>query len=264
MKLCQNYCSFTKLLTLQRNCEIKSFFGTNIFNLRCRFSTSTGITSNNLQDSTNVCIKQNMNQHFKTISVEGNIGCGKSTMLEIFGKRLDIEAVPEQVEKWTNWNGVDMLQAMYENPSKHGVEFQNIVIETMIESHLKKTHKKLKLMERSIYSTEKCFIKNSFESEIFTKTQFDSLSEKCRKLREDLNISVDCFIYMRISPETALYRIKERRRKGEENISLELLQKLHLLHEEYVHALNTPVVIIDANKSLNEVVLQFDEILNKV
>lgn len=256
MKKYQNY---SKLLaSLQGNCEIRKFLDTNISNLS--FSTSsTGSLSKN-----NVYPKQNVSETYKTISIEGNIGCGKSTMLEIFGKRNDIEAVPEQVEKWTNWNGVNMLQAMYEDPAKHGVEFQNIVIKTMIENHLKKTDKTLKLMERSIYSTENCFIKNSFESKIFTKAQFDSLSEKCRKLKEDLNISVDCFIYMKISPETALYRIKERRRKGEENISLELLQKLHFLHEEYIHTLNIPVVTIDANKSLNEVVLQFNDILNKI
>lgn len=218
---------------------------------------------NMIQDKDNVC-PQKIIENPKTVIIEGNIGCGKSTMLEIFGKRLDVEAVPEQVEKWTNWNGVNMLQAMYDNPSQHGVEFQNIVIETMVENHLKKTNKKFKLMERSIFSTEQCFIKNSFESEVFTKSQFDSLSEKCRKLTEDLVISVDCFIYMRISPETALHRIRKRRRSGEENISLELLKKLHFYHEEYVDTLNIPVVIVDANQGLNEVVSQFNEILNKI
>lgn len=208
--------------------------------------------------------KGNMNRKPKTLSIEGNIGCGKSTMLEIFGKRLDVEAVPEQVEKWTNWNGVNMLQAMYDNPTKYGVEFQNIVIKTMVENHLKKTTKKLKLMERSLFSTEQCFIKNSYEDRVFTESQFDTLTKKCKGLREDLNISVDCFIYMRISPETALYRIKERGRAGEENISLELLQKLHFLHEEYINKLTFPVVIVDANKSLNEVISQFNIIFKSL
>lgn len=248
------------------NCEIlKSYKNSYWKNISAYLSTSsTFLTHNMLEKKSNNPALPAQCKSTKKISIEGNIACGKSTMLDIFGKRLDVEAVPEQVEKWTNWNGVNMLQAMYDNPAEFGFEFQNIVIKTMVENHLKKTTKRFKLMERSIFSTEQCFIKNSFDDKVFTKTQFDSLSEKCKKLREDLNISVDCFIYMRISPETALHRIKARGRTGEENISLELLQKLHILHEEYVKTLTTTVVIVDANQSLNNVISQFNDILKKM
>lgn len=246
-----------RITNLLKNCEIQS-----IGSISKSFSTSSNEMLKDKENNSTVP-EENYNQTAKTFIIEGNIGCGKSTMLEIFGKRDDIEAVPEQVERWTNWNGVNMLQAMYDDPIKYGVEFQNIVIKTMVENHLKKTNRKIKLMERSLFSTERCFIKNSYNDKVFTKNQYVSLSEKCQQLREDLKISVDCFIYMRISPEIASLRIKERGRTGEENISLDLLQKLHHLHEEYIATLNLPVVIVDANKSLNEVISQFSDILEK-
>ena len=42
--------------------------------------------------------------------MEGNIGCGKSTMMEYFKNCSDsVEVVPEPLEKWTNLNGHNAL-----------------------------------------------------------------------------------------------------------------------------------------------------------
>lgn len=236
-----------------------------IFDVRNLFSSRNFNSQEMLKDNIeNVSKLENQkSSNYKTLIIEGNIGCGKSTMLEIFGNKPDVEAVPEQVERWTNWNGRNMLQAMYDDPIKYGEEFQNIVIKTMVENHLKQTTKRIKLQERSLFSTEACFIKNSYQDKVFTRNQFQSLSEKCQNLRKDLQISADCILYMRISPEVALHRIKARGRDGEENISLDLLTKLHILHEEYIMSQKIPVAIVDANRSLDDVISQFNDILVK-
>ena len=39
------------------------------------------------------------------VSIEGNIGSGKSTMLKYFEKFEDVELVPEPVAEWCNVGG---------------------------------------------------------------------------------------------------------------------------------------------------------------
>ena len=41
----------------------------------------------------------------KTVAVEGNIGCGKSTFLKTFGNYENIEILMEPVDKWKNVMG---------------------------------------------------------------------------------------------------------------------------------------------------------------
>ena len=56
-----------------------------------------------------------------TVLVEGNIGSGKSTYLQHFsGSRHQdkVEVVMEPVEKWRNLNSHNLLQMMYEDPSR--------------------------------------------------------------------------------------------------------------------------------------------------
>ena len=54
-----------------------------------------------------------------TVVVEGNIGCGKTTFLDYFSKFSDrVEVLTEPVDRWRNVNGHNLLQLMYENPSR--------------------------------------------------------------------------------------------------------------------------------------------------
>merc|ERR1712234_5815 len=46
-----------------------------------------------------------------TISVEGNVGSGKSTVLNFFKQYPDISVYPEPVSTWTNLNGTNYLEA---------------------------------------------------------------------------------------------------------------------------------------------------------
>ena len=56
-----------------------------------------------------------------TVVVEGNIGCGKTTFLDHFSKFSDrVEVLTEPVDRWRDVNGHNLLQLMYENPSRSG------------------------------------------------------------------------------------------------------------------------------------------------
>lgn len=61
-------------------------------------------------------------------------------------------------------------------------------------------------------------------------------------------------VYLKTNPENLLKRINERGRIEESNISLQYLQKLHRLHENYIKSMEKKckIMTIDANTKLSE------------
>ena len=52
------------------------------------------------------------------VSIEGNIGAGKSTMLKFFESYNDVELIPEPVAQWCDVNGHNLLGKLYEDPKR--------------------------------------------------------------------------------------------------------------------------------------------------
>ena len=138
-----------------------------------------------------------------TVLVEGNIGCGKTTFLEHFAQFSQVEVLKEPVDRWRDVNGHNLLQLMYEDPSRWAMPFQSYVQLTMLDHHLHKSNKAVKLMERSIYSARYCFVENMHKSGKMLGCEFEVLDEwfKFATDNSGLNINVDLIIYLRTTPE---------------------------------------------------------------
>jgi len=194
-----------------------------------------------------------------TVLVEGNIGSGKTTFLEHFNKfNEDVETLVEPVEKWRNAKGHNLLQMMYEDPCRWSLTFQTYVQLTMVQNHTKVTNKSVKLMERSLYSAKYCFVENLKKSGKMPLSEYEVLSSWFEFLLScpQVELGVDLIVYMRTDPEVALSRVKSRSRGEEHLIAEEYIRDLHHLHEEWLvhgkHALPAPVIVVDANKDLEE------------
>ena len=59
-----------------------------------------------------------MNKPPFTVSVEGNIGAGKSTMLKFFEQFTEVETVPEPVAQWRDLRGHNLLRNKFEDPQR--------------------------------------------------------------------------------------------------------------------------------------------------
>src|SRR5678816_4402845 len=85
-----------------------------------------------------------------TICVDGNIGSGKTTLIEAIERRHRVNnlwesddgknatilrVLPEPVTTWTNYHGINMLEAMYADPKANSFEFQVLVYVTMRQRH---------------------------------------------------------------------------------------------------------------------------------
>ena len=81
-------------------------------------------TMPHLMDSTNSPIPMSPTKTMSSnnspfiVSIEGNIGAGKSTMLQFFKKYSEVELIPEPVSQWCNLNGHNLLGKLYEDPKR--------------------------------------------------------------------------------------------------------------------------------------------------
>ena len=65
-------------------------------------------------------------------SIEGNIGCGKTTLLKILEKELPtVSIINEPLGEWESIGGkVNLLDQYYKNPERWGLTFQQFTLFT--------------------------------------------------------------------------------------------------------------------------------------
>ncbi|XP_015037412.1 deoxynucleoside kinase [Drosophila pseudoobscura] len=193
-----------------------------------------------------------------TVLIEGNIGSGKTTYLNHFEKyRDEICLLTEPVEKWRNVNGVNLLERMYKEPKKWAMPFQSYVTLTMLQAHTAPTDKKLKIMERSIFSSRYCFVENMHRNGSLETGMYNTLQEWYKFIEESIHVQADLIIYLRTSPEVAHERIRQRARSEESCVPLKYLQELHELHEDWlIHNRRNQackVLVLDADLTLENI-----------
>ena len=104
--------------------------------------------------------------------IEGNIGAGKSTIIERMADELkkntliNVYAYPEPVDIWTGikHDNKNMLQLLYENPGQYARQFQTLALVSrqaqyteFMEHCIKSTDKQcIGIFERS-YKSDKIF-----------------------------------------------------------------------------------------------------------
>lgn len=208
------------------------------------------------------------------VSIEGNIGSGKSTLIRYFSKFPGIETYPEPVDLWRNLKGHNLLQLLYSDMKQWQNTFQAYVQLTRLNVQTtapKYKTTRVQMFERSIQNNRFCFLEVAHQNGMHT-AEYAVLDKWYRWLRENADISLDLIVYLRSSPETVYKRTMERGRIEETGISLEYLRQLHENHERWLMLNNDrfntiPVLVLDADKTLEEIHEQYrmyeDQILGK-
>ncbi|XP_012252857.1 deoxynucleoside kinase isoform X2 [Athalia rosae] len=203
-----------------------------------------------------------------TVCIEGNIGSGKTTFLNHFKTNKNMLVLQEPVELWRDVQGVNLLDKMYKDPARYGFIFQSYVQLTMLQLHTQKTHLPFKVMERSVYSA-RCFIENMKRTKTLEQVELSVLEEWYDWCLNSADIQTDLIVYLRTSPEVVYERMRARARKEEDCVSLEYLKQIHQVHEDWLynrtlHCLPAPVMVLDADKSLNEMLVESEKCRHKI
>lgn len=202
------------------------------------------------------------------VSVEGNIGSGKSTFLEYCAKHPSVTVFPEPVEKWENLNGVNLLQNMYTDPLKWALPFQIYAGATVLQNYQAAVSTRIRLVERSLLSARNVFVKHMKQHGTMDPLTDSILDTWFDAALYEHSASPHAVIYLRTTPAVAYTRLRRRSRSAESATSLGYLTELHDLHETWISSLlslntdpNNPtfhVFIIDADRSVEEMYAEFD------
>jgi len=183
------------------------------------------------------------------ITIDGNIGAGKTTVLTHLHNNYNIYIDLEPVEKWKSY-----LDNIYINNKNHF----NLQLRVWLDrSWIQEKNKSLMLMERSPYFIRNTFNTYMYKNNLISNQEYVIINELYDKTDEIWKSNF--YIYLRSNPENCLKRILERGRENETNISIDYLNDIHELHEEtYKKALESKfnVLIIDIeNKTIEEISL---------
>lgn len=127
------------------------------------------------------------------VSVEGNIGSGKSTLMNYFKQFSFIQTHSEPLDKWRDVQGHNLLGLLYEDLSKWNATFQSYVqlTRTQIQSGSAQEGVKVQMFERSVQNNRYCFMENSYKSGFLLPAQYSVLCKWYEWIQENIDISLD-------------------------------------------------------------------------
>jgi deoxyadenosine/deoxycytidine kinase len=197
------------------------------------------------------------------VSIEGNIGSGKTTGKEklrqyiVQKKNVDSSVifVDEPTDEWQTIQddkGVPILVNLYSDLKRFAFRFQMMAY----ISRLKKLRDAAKNPNVKIIITERCLIT---DAHVFAKMLYDS-----KQIEEDeyqiytrwfdefaKEVEPSCIVYFKASTDVCMNRIKKRSRPGEQDMQHDYLDKCNRYHDQWLITDPTnviPVLVLNANE----------------
>lgn len=180
--------------------------------------------------------------------IEGNIGAGKSTVLEELGKMNDqLILIREPVDVWTtivDEDGVNLLHRFYEEPPRWAFTFQLVAFVTRLQRLTdildKVPENATVVMERSILSDRNCFATHGRNIGNISKIEWDIYAMWFDWFNERIpQIKKARYIYLKTDPKVAHERIIKRKRSEESAIPIEYLTNISKLHDQWFDSAQT-------------------------
>ena len=217
----------------------------------------------------------NYNEHFSIVSIEGNIGSGKSTHLEKlrleFKDNKYVRFLREPVDEWEkikDKDGNTMLQKFYANQAEYSFAFQMMAYIsrlTIIRENVryimeavkkdkeegKEPGKYILITERSLYTDKYVFAKMLYDQGKIEDVKYQIYLNWFDEFAKDF--PVNDVIYVSTDPKKCYERIHKRARVGEEVIPLAYLESCHKYHNEFLDettGIKTNQLVLNGNQDI--------------
>ena len=195
------------------------------------------------------------------VSIDGNIGSGKSTTWEMlkqaYAGRDDVHFVEEPVGLWDNIKdaqGVPILTNFYKDHKAYAFRFQMMAYISRL-ALLRQTVRdnagrcRVIITERSVDTDRNIFAKMLYDRGDIAHDEYTIYNMWFDEFVRDLPVAG--LVYIRADPETCMERITRRGREGE-TIPLEYVQKCHDYHDAWINGetVKCKKLVIDANPEI--------------
>lgn len=192
------------------------------------------------------------------ISIEGNIGSGKSTILaKLEGFMAEysrrIVFLKEPVDMWETIKdpvtGENILQKFYQDQTRYAFPFQVMAYASRL-SMIRQTIKEnpdvaVIICERSLDADKHIFAKMLHDEGKIDDVCYQIYNHFYKEYMAD--VALDGIVYIDADAEVCHERIEKRSRVGESGIPLDYLQKCKSYHHAWLSSTQTPVLNINAN-----------------
>jgi len=197
----------------------------------------------------------------RIISIDGNIGSGKSSIIKYFKKYYEDNAtdfnqtlcfLQEPVDIWntiTDLEGKTMIENFYSNPNEYAFAFQMMAYISRLSTikNALKDNYDIIISERCVNTDRNVFAKMLYDDGKINEIEFKIYNKWFDEFIDDFP-TIE-YIYLRTDPQIAFDRIIKRGRLGE-NIPIEYLTRCHEYHENWL--VNKQKCIIDCNVDIED------------
>ena len=194
----------------------------------------------------------------RIVSIEGNIGAGKTIFTKLQSENTDpnILFVHEPVNQWLSYRDPStketLLSAYYKHPQQYAFPFQITALLTRL-ALLKNTieqnpHAKLIITERSLQSDFEIFAKMLYNDQKINTILYSIYKQV---YKDYVNYALNGVIFINTDPLTCFERCGLRNRDGEK-VGLQYLRNCDSYHYEWLSNMKKPVLHIpsDYNQQL--------------
>lgn len=209
-----------------------------------------------------------MSQNF-IFSVEGNIGTGKSSFLEIINRYFSgVQIMKEPIEKWTKvGNDCDnnLLDLFYNDPKRWAYSFQTRCSFTKAMEY-DNLAAPVVFTERSWLSDRYVFTETLHEMNMMSKIELEMHNDWFNWLLKKTP-RIDAIIYLRASPNICFDRLIHRNRSEEASMNFGYLNVVDKKYNEWLIENNgndIPVIVIDADEDFEDIEHRHIEIIEKL
>ena len=183
----------------------------------------------------------------KFIAIAGNMGAGKSTMVEYLHHQYSFTPVYEP------FMDNPYLDDFYKDMKRWAFHSQLYFLTHKFRLHMElleqlKDSGQTIVLDRSIYEDSEIFCRNLYLTKKISKRDFQTYMELYHTMRDALQ-PPDLMIYLKCSVKTIKKRIQRRGRESEQNIPNHYIRKLNKLYEDWIqHYDSSPVLIWESDR----------------
>tara|TARA_B110000211_G_C14048249_1_gene540006 strand:+ start:685 stop:1332 length:648 start_codon:yes stop_codon:yes gene_type:complete len=188
------------------------------------------------------------------VSIEGNIGSGKSTLIQKLKDSVNLDNnlvfVQEPVDEWNNIkdaSGESILQKFYANQEEYAFSFQIMAYITRLRkilSVVENNPNAIIISERSLETDKYVFAQMLYDSGKIREIDWVIYNYWFQTFYD--KIKTNLIIYVKTTPIICYKRIIKRNRLGE-TIPLKYLENCDAYHDKYLDMTKTVVKTINGN-----------------
>lgn len=210
------------------------------------------------------------------VSVEGNIGSGKSTFLKKIGNEIDCKLIYEPHTLWQNINGENLLDLFYKDMNRWAYTFQTYVFLTRIqvqdESLKNNPTSNLFICERSVIADRFTFARALHERGSISTIEWNMYCQWYSWMIENFVCLPHLIIYINATAETSYKRINKRNREEEHGVPFDYITLLNNYHNDWLvdkknmskKLADIPVLVLDCNEEFESNSKKWGIIVEKV